>query len=64
MIAAFQQFDPERTGFVPLDQMSLLLTTLGKPFTAEELKEFVTDCDAGGKIQYRKFVETVVFGPL
>ena len=64
MIAAFQLFDPERTGYVSTDAMTLLLSTLGKPLTAEETKEFITDCDDAGKIHYRKFVESVVFGPL
>ena len=63
LIRAFQAFDGERNGRVSTAAMVTILGTLGAhPLTDEELKEFVADGDEDGTIDYRKFVNKVIFG--
>ena len=62
LIEAFEAFDNDKSGRVSTDAMVVVLTSLGDPFTAEELREFVADADEDGTIDYRKFVNNVIFG--
>jgi Ca2+-binding EF-hand superfamily protein len=62
LIQAFEAFDADNSGRVPTQAMVAVLTSLGNPLTADEIKEFVTDGDDNGFIDYRKFVNSVVFG--
>ena len=63
LIRAFQAFDGDRNGRVSTEAMCTILGTLGSnPLTAEEIKEFVADGDEEGTIDYRKFVNKVIFG--
>lgn len=63
LIRAFSAFDGDRNGRVSTEAMVTILTTLGPhPFTAEEIKEFIADGDEDGTIDYRKFVNKVIFG--
>ena len=62
MIAAFREFDREKKGKIPVATMSKVLTSLGDKLTADELKEFITEADQGGMIDYEHFVRNVVFG--
>jgi Ca2+-binding EF-hand superfamily protein len=62
LIRAFQAFDGERNGRVSTQAMVVVLSTLGNKLTPDEIKEFVADADENGQIDYRRFVNTVVFG--
>lgn len=61
VIRAFSAFDGEKTGKVRTEAMQHLLQSIGTPLTPNEAKEFVTDADEGGWIDYRRFVLTVMF---
>lgn len=61
LIRAFQAFDGDHSGRVSTQAMSIILTSIGKPLTQEEMKELAADADEGGYIDYRRFVNTVVF---
>ncbi len=62
LIRAFQQFDGEKSGRVNTQAMRTILTSLGNVLSKEEIEEFVADADEGGWIDYRRFVNTVIFG--
>lgn len=62
LIRAFQTFDADDTGRISTDAMKALLTTMGDPLNKEEIAEFLADADEDGTVDYRKFVNTVVFG--
>jgi Ca2+-binding EF-hand superfamily protein len=62
LIQAFKQFDANNTGRVSTDAMKILLTSMGNPFSKEEINEFVADADENGTIDYRRFVNSVIFG--
>ncbi len=62
LIRAFQAFDTEKTGRVKSDAMGVLLGSIGQSkLTPSEVKEFISDADDGGYIDYRRFVLTVMF---
>ena len=62
LIKAFQTFDGNDSGRVNTEAMRVLLTTLGNPLNKEEISEFLADADEDGTVDYRKFVNTVIFG--
>ena len=62
LINAFKTFDANDTGRVSTEAMKVLLTTLGNPLSQEEISEFLADADEDGTVDYRRFVNTVVFG--
>ena len=43
MVAAFREFDRKKEGKISVTMMSKILTSLGEPFTADELKEFTAE---------------------
>ena len=61
LIRAFQAFDGDHSGRVNTEAMAIILTTIGKPLTAQEMSELVSDADENGFIDYRRFVNSVVF---
>lgn len=62
LIRAFGNFDGDKSGRVNTEAMVTILTTLGSPLSEEEVKEFIADADEDGWIDYKKFVNTIVFG--
>ena len=61
LIRAFQAFDGDNSGRVNTEAMSIILTSIGKPLSKQEMSELVADADEDGTIDYRRFVNTVVF---
>jgi Ca2+-binding EF-hand superfamily protein len=62
LIRAFQAFDGERNGRVSTQAMITVLSMLGNKLTPDEIKEFIADADDNGTIDYRRYVNTVIFG--
>ena len=61
LIRAFQAFDGDHSGRVNTEAMAIILTTIGKPLSKQEMSELIADADEDGTIDYRRFVNTVVF---
>ena len=63
LISAFQKFDSGNTGRVRTDALKVILTSMGpEPLNQEEIGEFMADADEEGWVDYRKFVNSVIFG--
>ena len=62
LIRAFQAFDGDNSGRVSTEAMAVILTTIGKPLSKQEMAELVSDADENGFIEYRRFVNQIVFG--
>jgi len=52
---AFARFDPAGKGSIPTADFKHALTTLGDPFTAEELDGFLKEADSGGNVNYKDY---------
>ena len=63
LINLFKKLDSQGTGKVELKVVMQLLTTMDVRLTPEEAKEFETEANAGGYVEYEKFVREVIFDP-
>lgn len=56
--SAFKVFDRKENGFVSAEEMKYILSTIGEPFTDEEMAEFFKHSfpDDDGQINYENFV--------
>ena len=59
VLKAFQYFDKEGKGLISAQELKVILTRLGNPFTEEETAEIFSESnlEEGGKIRYKDFVE-------
>ncbi|XP_002733157.1 calmodulin-like isoform X2 [Saccoglossus kowalevskii] len=58
---AFKIFDTENTGFISVDELKHLMTTMGERLSEEEMDEMVADAnaDSEGKVNYEEFVKLI-----
>lgn len=59
VLKAFQYFDKDGKGMITAQELKVILTRLGNPFTEEETAEIFNESnlDEGGKIKYKDFIE-------
>lgn len=59
VLKAFQYFDKDGKGLITAQELKVILTRLGNPFTEEETAEIFNESnlDEGGKIKYKDFIE-------
>jgi len=60
LIECFRRFDPSNKGSIPTAEFKHALTTLGDPFSAEEVDQFVKDADSGGSINYKDYAKRLL----
>eukprot|EP00767_Chilomastix_cuspidata_P004225 gnl/Chilomastix_cuspidata/436.p2 GENE.gnl/Chilomastix_cuspidata/436~~gnl/Chilomastix_cuspidata/436.p2 ORF type:complete len:150 (+),score=77.54 gnl/Chilomastix_cuspidata/436:276-725(+) len=62
VIEAFKVFDKDGNGLVSAAELRHVLTTIGERLTDDEVAELLRDADIDGegKINYRKFVHTMM----
>ena len=52
LIAAFQVFDKDNSGFIEIDELKEVMKKLGEDFTSEELELIIADAGEDGKISF------------
>lgn len=59
VLKAFQYFDKDGKGLITAQELKVILTRLGNPFTEEQTAEIFNESnlDEGGKIKYKDFIE-------
>lgn len=59
IIDAFRTFDMEETGFISVNELRYVLTTLGETLKEQEINDLIkfTPVDDKGNIEYREFVK-------
>ena len=62
LIEAFKKLDTKKTGKIPMPLATKLLTGFDVKLNQEELAEFQAEADAGGFVEYERFVKDVIFG--
>ncbi|XP_070578313.1 calmodulin-like isoform X2 [Ptychodera flava] len=58
---AFRVFDTDDTGYITVDELRHLMTTMGEKLSADEMDEMVKDANADedGKVNYQEFVKLI-----
>ncbi|XP_077987577.1 neo-calmodulin-like [Glandiceps talaboti] len=58
---AFRVFDTKDTGYISVDELRHLMTTMGEKLSSDEMDEMIKDCnaDADGKVNYTEFVKLI-----
>ena len=61
LLAAFETFDPKKTGAVSVSDFSKVITTTGEVYTPQELKDLLAIADPknSGKIEYNPYIEKI-----
>ena len=59
---AFKQFDNKGNGTIPIEELKLILTSMGEALTEDEVDEFIKQADHNkdGKIHYEDFVNKMM----
>ena len=60
---AFKEFDHKGNGTIPIQELKLILTSMGEALTEDEVEEFIKQADQNkdGKIHYEDFVNKMMF---
>ena len=59
--AAFEVFDPNKTGFIPAAELREVMKTLGECLTDEQVDEMIrmADVDGTGRVDYGLYIRLV-----
>jgi calmodulin len=62
VVEAFQVFDRENTGYIHVEELKKLLTSMGEKLSVEEAEELLGDAhvDGRGMINYRDFAQQLM----
>ncbi|KAL3318169.1 Myosin regulatory light chain 12B [Cichlidogyrus casuarinus] len=64
IVQAFENFDPDKTGFIDTEKLREVMTTLGTVWTDDEVSELFASAPItrDNKFNYREFVNIIVRG--
>jgi len=55
---AFKIFDPESTGFIKIEELTLVLTTMGDTMSQQEIQDIINEAEKeNDKIKFDSFVK-------